>query len=49
MIPKGGKATAYVCRDFICNLPTTSIEAMLESIGPDRAKANNKDRSIAEG
>ena len=24
-----GKATAYVCRDFVCNLPTTDIPQML--------------------
>jgi uncharacterized protein YyaL (SSP411 family) len=24
-----GKATAYVCRDFVCNQPTTSVEALL--------------------
>ena len=27
---KEGKATAYVCRNYVCNLPTTSIEQMLE-------------------
>ena len=25
-----GKATAYVCRSFVCQAPTTSAEAMLE-------------------
>jgi uncharacterized protein YyaL (SSP411 family) len=28
-----GKATAYVCRDFVCNLPTNDVEAMLVSLG----------------
>ncbi|RMF92983.1 MAG: thioredoxin domain-containing protein [Candidatus Schekmanbacteria bacterium] len=28
-----GKATAYVCRNFACNLPTTDIKNMLELIG----------------
>ena len=28
-----GKATAYVCRDFACNLPTNDIEAMLGALG----------------
>jgi len=28
-----GKATAYVCRDFVCNLPTNDIEAMLGTLG----------------
>ena len=27
-----GKATAYVCRNFACNKPTTSIEEMLGSL-----------------
>ena len=27
-----GKATAYVCRDFVCNLPTADIEEMMEQI-----------------
>ncbi|MBI1390612.1 MAG: DUF255 domain-containing protein [bacterium] len=27
-----GKATAYVCRNFACNLPTTDIDKMLELI-----------------
>jgi uncharacterized protein YyaL (SSP411 family) len=25
-----GKATAYVCRNFACELPTTDINKMLE-------------------
>ncbi len=28
-----GKATAYVCRNFVCNRPTTSVEEMLEFLG----------------
>jgi|GEM_PF-1584031 len=28
-----GKATAYVCRQFACKVPTNKIETMLESIG----------------
>ena len=27
---KGGKATAFVCRNYVCNLPTTDAQAMLE-------------------
>ena len=30
---KGGKATAYVCRNFACELPTTDIKKMIESLG----------------
>ncbi len=29
----GGKATAYVCRNFACDLPTTDPEKMLEILG----------------
>ena len=25
-----GKATAYVCHNYVCNLPTTDINKMLE-------------------
>jgi len=27
---KGGKATAFVCRNYVCNLPTTDAQVMLE-------------------
>ena len=27
-----GKATAYVCRDFACKVPTTEISTMLKSV-----------------
>ena len=27
-----GKATAYVCRNFTCNLPTTDVDTMLEQL-----------------
>ena len=29
LLSREGKATAYVCHNFMCNLPTTSIEEML--------------------
>jgi len=35
----GGKATAYVCQDFQCQLPTTSIEKMLSSV---RSRADRR-------
>ncbi|MCX5719878.1 MAG: hypothetical protein NT055_07970 [Nitrospirae bacterium] len=28
----GGKATAYVCRDYQCSLPTTDVSAMMEML-----------------
>ena len=30
-----GKATAYVCLDHVCNLPTTEISKMLELLSPE--------------
>ena len=30
MTPRDGKPTAYVCREFSCQQPTTEIETMLE-------------------
>ena len=32
MVPKDGKATAYVCTDFVCKLPTTDISQMLANL-----------------
>jgi uncharacterized protein YyaL (SSP411 family) len=32
MVPKDGKATAYVCTNFICKLPTTDISQMLANL-----------------
>jgi hypothetical protein len=29
----GGKATAYVCLNYACKLPTTDINRMLELLG----------------
>jgi uncharacterized protein YyaL (SSP411 family) len=29
-----GKATAYVCRNFACQLPTTDVAAMLRMLSP---------------
>jgi hypothetical protein len=36
MVPKDGKATAYVCTDFVCKLPTTEISQMLANLQPPR-------------
>ncbi len=30
--PLGGKATAYVCREFACDAPTTEVAKMVESL-----------------
>jgi len=35
MVTRNGLATAYVCQDFACNLPTTSVEQMLKSLRQD--------------
>ena len=32
---KDGKATAYVCLDYNCQLPTTDVGSMLELLGSD--------------
>jgi uncharacterized protein YyaL (SSP411 family) len=32
MVPKDGRATAYVCSNFVCKLPTTDISQMLASL-----------------
>ena len=32
MAPKTGRATAYVCTDFVCKLPTTDISQMLANL-----------------
>jgi uncharacterized protein YyaL (SSP411 family) len=29
---ENGQATAYVCREFACQLPTTSVDQMLENL-----------------
>ena len=34
MAARNGRATAYVCQDFACKLPTTSIPQMLENLRP---------------
>jgi len=37
MAAKNGQATAYVCREFACKLPTTSADQMLENLQPPRS------------
>jgi hypothetical protein len=32
MAAKNGRATAYVCREFACQLPTISIDQMLKNL-----------------
>ncbi len=36
MVPQNGKATAYVCVNQACDLPTNEIAMMLESLNRDR-------------
>jgi uncharacterized protein YyaL (SSP411 family) len=36
MAARNNQATAYVCQEFACKLPTTSIEQMLDNLRPDR-------------
>ena len=36
MQPRGGQATAYVCRDFACQAPTTSAEELAAQLLPER-------------
>ncbi|MCP4629023.1 MAG: hypothetical protein GY850_36780 [bacterium] len=35
MMTRNGQATAYVCQDFACRLPTTSIDQMLKNLTQD--------------
>ena len=32
MVAKNDRATAYVCTDFVCKLPTTDINQMLANL-----------------
>jgi uncharacterized protein YyaL (SSP411 family) len=38
MVPKNGRATAYVCTEFVCKLPTTEISQMLANLQPPSKK-----------
>jgi uncharacterized protein YyaL (SSP411 family) len=38
MATRNGQATAYVCQEFACKLPTTSIEQMLDNLRPGLVK-----------
>jgi uncharacterized protein YyaL (SSP411 family) len=35
MATRNGQATAYVCQEFACRLPTTSIDQMLKNLKQD--------------
>jgi uncharacterized protein YyaL (SSP411 family) len=37
--PLQGKATAYVCQNYVCNRPTTDPRAMLEALGLSASEA----------
>jgi hypothetical protein len=36
--PKDGKATAYVCVNYACQLPTSDVNKMIELLAPERKK-----------
>jgi uncharacterized protein YyaL (SSP411 family) len=38
MVSKDGRATAYVCTNFVCKLPTTDISKMLANLQPPRTR-----------
>ena len=40
MTAKNGQATAYVCQEFACKLPTTSIEQMLENLQQNETRTS---------
>jgi uncharacterized protein YyaL (SSP411 family) len=37
MATRNGRATAYVCQQFACKLPTTSVDQMLDNLRPDQS------------
>jgi len=37
MVPKNGRATAYVCTEFVCKLPTTEISQMLANLQVEKS------------
>jgi hypothetical protein len=39
MTPRGGRATAYVCRDFACQAPTADPSVLAAAIEPRRGSA----------
>ena len=34
----GGKATAYVCENYVCKLPTTELAELRKMLGPQKAR-----------
>jgi uncharacterized protein YyaL (SSP411 family) len=32
LVATDGRTTAYVCRNYVCGLPTNSVEVMLEQL-----------------
>jgi len=37
--PLGGKPTAYICQNYVCNLPTTDVEKMVSLLGGGRGES----------
>jgi uncharacterized protein len=42
-----GKATAYVCQNFRCNLPTTDVSEMLKNLGVSVATPGSKVQGVS--
>jgi uncharacterized protein YyaL (SSP411 family) len=36
-----GAATAYVCRDFTCQAPATTVDGLLDALDEGRRRAND--------
>jgi len=44
MVPIGGKANAYVCMNFVCQLPTTDVSQLLANLQVKRKQLRHRDR-----
>ena len=46
---RDGKATAFVCQDYVCQLPTTDISVMVKSIAGKLERAGSASKAGTEG